>query len=392
MGFYEEGRSAGTFDAGIQRALARVLVDPQFVFRMERVPANLPEGAVYRLADTEIATRLSFFLWSSIPDDTLLDLAIAGRLSDPAVLEGETRRMLADPKSKALIDNFAAQWMHLRELENAEPESPDFDGNLRMSFAREMQLFFDSILREDRSVIDVLDADYTFVDERLARHYGMPGVKGSFFRRVSLAADDPRRGVLGKGSILLVTSAANRTSPVQRGQWVLENLLGSPAPNPPPGVETNLDQAADTAKARTLRERMDLHRTQPACASCHSIMDPVGFSLEHFDLVGKWRDLDEGSPIDATGRMVDGTRLDGPASLRRALLSRPDAFVTVAAEKLLTYAVGRVVSAPDMPAVRPIVRSAARNEYRFSSLVVGVVQSAPFQMRTKVGSRAVAAP
>jgi hypothetical protein len=212
------------------------------------------------------------------------------------------------------------------------------------------------------------------------------------FRRVSLAADDPRRGVLGKGSILLVTSAANRTSPVQRGQWVLENLLGSPAPNPPPGVETNLDQAADTAKARTLRERMDLHRTQPACASCHSIMDPVGFSLEHFDLVGKWRDLDEGSPIDATGRMVDGTRLDGPASLRRALLSRPDAFVTVAAEKLLTYAVGRVVSAPDMPAVRPIVRSAARNEYRFSSLVVGVVQSAPFQMRTKVGSRAVAAP
>jgi hypothetical protein len=392
MGFYEEGRSAGTFDAGIQRALARVLVDPQFVFRMERVPANLPEGAVYRLADTEIATRLSFFLWSSIPDDTLLDLAIAGRLSDPAVLEGETRRMLADPKSKALIDNFAAQWMHLRELENAEPESPDFDGNLRMSFAREMQLFFDSILREDRSVIEVLDADYTFVDERLARHYGMPGVKGSFFRRVPLAADDPRRGVLGKGSILLVTSAANRTSPVQRGQWVLENLLGSPAPNPPPGVETNLDQAADTAKARTLRERMDLHRTQPACASCHSIMDPVGFSLEHFDLVGKWRDLDEGSPIDATGRMVDGTRLDGPASLRRALLSRPDAFVTVAAEKLLTYAVGRVVSAPDMPAVRPIVRSAARNEYRFSSLVVGVVQSAPFQMRTKVGSRAVAAP
>jgi mono/diheme cytochrome c family protein len=393
MRFYEEGRSAGTFDDGVQHALARVLVDPQFVFRMEHVPAHLADGAVYRLTDIEIATRLSFFLWSSIPDDTLLDLAIAGRLSDPAVLERETRRMLADPKSKALIDNFAAQWMHLRELENAEPESPDFDGNLRVSFAREMQLFFDSILREDRSIIDVLDADYTFVDERLARHYGMPNVKGSFFRRVPLAPDDPRRGVLGKGSILLVTSAANRTSPVQRGQWVLENLLGSPAPNPPPGVETNLEQDAETgAAAKTLRERLSLHRAQPACASCHSIMDPIGFSLENFDLVGKWRELDEGSPIDATGAMVDGTRLDGPASLRRALLSRPDAFVTVAAEKLLTYAVGRVVGASDMPAVRAIVGNAVRNEYRFSSLVVGVVHSEPFQMRVKGSPSTAAAP
>jgi hypothetical protein len=392
MGFYAEGRSTGTFDDGIQHALARVLVDPQFVFRMEHVPANRPASAVYRLTDTELATRLSFFLWSSIPDDTLLDLAVAGQLSDPAVLERETRRMLADPKANALIDNFASQWMHLRELENAEPESPDFDGNLRLSFAREMQLFFEHILREDRSVIDVLDADYTFVDERLARHYGMPGVKGSFFRRVPLAADDPRRGVLGKGSILLVTSAANRTSPVQRGQWVLENLLGSPAPNPPPGVETNLEQDADTATARTLRERMDLHRSQPTCASCHSIMDPIGFSLEHFDLVGKWRDLDEGSPIDATGVMVDGTHLDGPASLRRALLDRPDAFVTVAAEKLLTYAMGRVATPSDMPAVRAIVRNAVRHEYRFSSLVVGVVHSEPFQMRRQDGPEAVAVP
>jgi hypothetical protein len=240
------------------------------------------------------------------------------------VLEQQTRRMLADPKAGALIDNFASEWMRLRELENAEPESPDFDGNLRLSFAREMQLFFENILREDRSIMDVLDADYTFVDERLARHYGIPNVKGSFFRRVALPQDDPCRGVLGKGSILLVTSAANRTSPVQRGQWVLENLLGSRAPNPPPGVETNLDQKADAGVAKTLRERMELHRSQPVCASCHNIMDPIGFSLENFDLVGKWRQLDEKSPIDATGEMVDGTRLDGPASLRQALLARSD--------------------------------------------------------------------
>jgi mono/diheme cytochrome c family protein len=394
MRFYEEGRSAGTFDDGIQHALARVLVDPQFVFRMEHVPADLPGGAVFRLTDTEIATRLSFFLWSSIPDETLLDLALAGRLSDPGVLERETRRMLADPRAKALVDNFAAQWMHVRELENAEPESEDFDGSLRLSFAREIELFFEHILREDRSILDVLDADYTFVDERLARHYDIPGVRGSFFRRVPLGADHPRRGVLGKGSILLVTSAANRTSPVQRGQWVLENLLGSPAPNPPPGVETNLDEdaASGAGTARTLRERMDRHRTQPTCASCHRIMDPIGFSLENLDLVGKWRDEDEGSPIDATGALVDGTRLDGPASLRRALLDRQEAFVTVAADKLLTYAVGRVVTATDMPAVRAIVRNAARNQYRFSSLVTGVVRSEPFQMRTKDGAQAVAAP
>ena len=393
MQFYAEGRSAGTFDDGIQHAVARLLVDPQFVFRMEHVPANLAEGAAYRLTDTEIATRLSFFLWSSIPDDTLLDVAIAGKLSDPAVLERETRRMLADAKSKALIDNFAAQWMHLRELENAQPDSPDFDGGLRLAFAREMQLFFDSILRADRSIIDVLDADYTFVDERLARHYGIPGVKGSFFRRVPLAANHPRRGVLGKGSVLLVTSVANRTSPVERGQWVLENLLGSPAPNPPPGVETNLDGSGEgTEKAKTLRQRMDLHRRQPTCASCHSIMDPIGFSLENFDLVGKWRDLEEGSRIDATGTMVDGTRLDGPASLRRALLDRSGAFVTAASEKLLTYALGRVLTASDMPAVRAIARNAARNEYRFSSLVVGVVHSQPFQMRTVDRPRPAAAP
>jgi hypothetical protein len=251
-----------------------------------------------------------------------------------------------------------------------------------VSLAREMQLFFNHILREDRSIIDVLDADYTFVDERLARHYGIPGVKGSFFRRVTLGADDPRRGVLGKGSVLLVTSVSNRTSPVKRGQWVLENLLGSPAPNPPPGVETNLDQPA-AGKARTLRERMDMHRAQPTCAACHNIMDPIGFSLENFDLTGKWRDLEDGTRIDASGRMVDGTRLEGPATLRRALLTRRDAFVTAAAEKLLTYAVGRVLTPSDMPAVRAVARHAAANDYRLSALVTGVVRSEPFQMRVK---------
>jgi hypothetical protein len=382
--FYQEGRADADFETGIQRALARMLVDPRFVFRMEHVPTAVREGAAYRLTDLELATRLSFFLWSSIPDDTLLNVAIAGKLSNPAVLEEQARRMLADPKSKALIDNFATEWMRLRELENAEPESSEFDGNLRLAFQRETQLFFQTLVGEDRSILDLLDADYTFVDERLARHYGIPNIKGSLFRKVTLPGDHPRRGILGKGSVLLVTSVANRTSPVARGQWVLENLLGSRAPNPPPGVETNLDQEADASKAKSLRERMEVHRTSAICSSCHSIMDPIGFSLENFDLIGKWREYDGKTRIDATAEMVDGTRLDGPAVLRRALLDRAGMFVTVATEKLLTYAAGRPVTAYDMPAVRTIVRDAARNDHRFSSLVLGVVKSEPFQMRTKV--------
>lgn len=384
LSFYQEGRNEAGFETGIERALARVLVDPRFIFRMERVPANVPQGAAYRLTDLELASRLSFFLWSSIPDSKLLDLAIAGELSKPAVLEQQTRRMLADPKSNSLVDNFASQWMRLRELDNAEPDSTaDFDGNLRLAFKREMQLFFESILREDRSVVDLLDADYTFVDERLARHYGIPNIKGSLFRRVALAKDDPRRGILGKGSILLVTSASNRTSPVQRGAWVLENLLGMKPPSPPPGVETNLDGQGDASKAKTIRERMEIHRTNPACASCHTIMDPVGFSLENFDLVGKWREADGKTRIDATAEMVDGTKLDGPASLRRALLNRSNMFVSVATEKLMTYATGRAVTPYDMPAVRKIIRDSASTNYRLSSLVLGVVKSEPFQMRTK---------
>ena len=384
LGFYQEGRNEGGFEMGIERALARLLFDPRFIFRMEHVPANLAPGTAYRLTDLELATRLSFFLWSSIPDNKLLELAAAGELSKPAVLEQQTRRMLADPKAKSLVDNFAAQWMRLRELDNAEPDpSADFDGNLRIAFKREMELLFESILHEDRSIIALLDADYTFVDERLARHYGIPNIKGSLFRRVALAKDDPRTGILGKGSILLVTSASNRTSPVQRGAWVLENLLGMRPPSPPPGVETNLDGEADASKAKTIRERMELHRRNPTCAACHNIMDPVGFSLENFDLVGKWRDLDGKTRIDATAEMVDGTKLDGPASLRRALLSRSDMFVSVATEKLMTYATGRAVTPYDMPAIRKIIRDSANTDFRLSSLVLGVVKSEPFQMRAK---------
>jgi hypothetical protein len=388
LGFYQQGRSEGSFESGIRKAVARILVDPRFIFRMEHVPANLAAGRPYRLSDLEIATRLSFFLWSSIPDDELLNLAIAGKLSNPAVLEQQTRRMLKDPKSSALVDNFATEWMRLRELDNAEPESPDFDGNLRLALQREMQLFFESILREDRSIVDLLDADYTFVDERLARHYGMPNVKGSLFRRVTLAKDDPRRGIVGKGSVLLVTSAANRTSPVQRGQFILENILGAKAPNPPPGVEVNLDKPADATEVKTLRQRMELHRQNPICSSCHSIMDPIGFTLENFDLTGKWRDTDSKAPIDNTAQMVDGTKLDGPASLRRALLARSNVFVTVAVEKLMTYATGRAVTPYDMPAVRSVARAAEGNDYRLSSLVLGVVKSVPFQMRAKEGAAA----
>jgi hypothetical protein len=281
------------------------------------------------------------------------------------------------------VDNFATEWMRLRELDNAEPESPEFDGNLRLALQREMQMFFETILREDRSVIDLLDADYTFVDDRLARHYGIPNVKGSLFRRVTLTEDDPRRGIIGKGSVLLVTSAANRTSPVQRGQFILENVLGAKAPNPPPGVEVNLDKAANESEPKTLRQKMEMHRQNPVCNSCHSIMDPIGFTLENFDLTGKWRDTDSKAPIDATAQMVDGTKLDGPASLRRALLARSNVFVTVASEKLLTYATGRAMTPYDMPAVRNIAREADRNNDRFSSLVLGVVKSVPFQMRAK---------
>jgi cytochrome c551/c552 len=372
FGFYQQGRKEGDFETGIQHALARLLVAPRFLFRIEE------EG---RSKDLAIASRLSFFLWSTIPDDTLLDIAAKGRLTDPAVLEQQVRRMLKDPKSNAFIENFAGQWLHLRELSGLQPEVKDFDENLRQAFRRETEMLFDTIVREDRSLIELLDADYTFVDERLARHYGIPDIRGSYFRRVSLDAASPRRGLLGHGSILTVTSVATRTSPVMRGKWILENILGTPAPVPPPGVETNLDQDPNAAKPASVRERLELHRANPVCASCHKVMDPLGFALENFDLVGKWRERDIGNPIDASGELVDGTKIGGPADLRKALVGRSDAFVTSATEKLLTYALGRGIQYSDMPVVRSIVRDSAKNNYRFSAIVLGIVKSVPFQTR-----------
>jgi hypothetical protein len=322
-------------------------------------------------------------LWSSIPDDELLDVASKGRLADPAVFEQQVRRLLKDSRSHALVENFAGQWLYLRELKNAMPESDDFDASLRASFERETTMLFETVMNEDRSIIDLLNPDFTFVDERLAKHYGIPNIRGGRFRRIPLPEDSPRRGLLGQGSILLVTSSANRTSPVQRGKWILENILGIAPPSPPPGVETNLDVTAEVKQPVTLRQRMEQHRANPVCASCHSLMDPIGFSMENFDLVGKWRDHEGKISIDATGQLADGTKLDGPVSLRRALLTRSDAFVTGAAEKLLTYSLGRALTYTDMPAVRAIVRDSAKSNYRFSSLVLAISKSQPFQMRIK---------
>jgi hypothetical protein len=384
MSFYQHGRKEGDFENGIQEALARLLVAPSFLYREEDEPAGVADGAVYRVSDLELASRLSFFLWSSIPDDELLDVAAKNRLSDPKVREQQVRRMLADPKSSALINNFAGQWLNLRELTKVETSAKDFDDNLRQSFRRETELLFESILREDRSILTLLDADYTFVDERLARHYGIPDIHGSYFRRVTLDAGNPRRGILGQGAFLTVTSVGTRTSPVTRGRWILENVLGTPAPVPPAGVDTNLDKDAESVKVTSLRQRLELHRKVEPCASCHKIMDPIGFALENFDLIGGWREVDGKTPIDATGQLVDGTALSGVADLRKALLGRREAFVTEAAEKLLTYGLGRTVQYYDMPAVRSIVRKAAGNDYHFSSIVLGVVESAPFQMKTTI--------
>jgi mono/diheme cytochrome c family protein len=381
--FYAEGREQGSFDTGIQRALARVLVDPEFIFRFEREPADLAAGAVYRISDVELASRLSFFLWSSIPDEALLATAAAGELGQPAILEREVKRMLADPKADALVANFASQWLGLRQLDTVRPTSTEFDGNLREAFRKETELLFATVLREDSSVVDLLSADYTFVDERLARHYGIAGVNGSRVRRVALT-DSERRGLLGHGSVLTVTSAPNRTSPVKRGQWILENVLGTPAPPPPDNVETNLDETAPAGAApTTMRQRLEQHMADPGCAACHSLMDPLGFALENFDFVGQWRDAEAGKPVDSHGVFVDGSALAGPTGLRQVLLERSELFAHTFAEKLLTYALGRSLEASDMPAVREIVRRAARDEYRMSGLVLGVAESLPMQMRMK---------
>jgi hypothetical protein len=382
--FYEAGRSkGGSFDSGIEVALRRLLVSPEFLFRIERDPANLAPDTSYRISDVELASRLSFFLWSSTPDDELLDLAIRGRLKQPAVLKQQTRRMLADPRSSTLITNFASQWLLLRRVKGWLADQylfPDFDESLREALEKETSLFFESILREDRSVLELLTANYTFVNERLARHYGIPNVYGSHFRRVTIPDDNPRRGLLGQASVLTLTSYPARTSPVVRGKWILENILGTPPPPPPPNVPALKD--TPIGKVQTMRERMASHRANPVCATCHSMLDPLGLSLENFDAVGRFRDrMEENTAIDVSGMFPDGTKFEGMTGLRQVLLSRPDQFVTNLTEKMMTYALGRGVEYYDAPSVRAIRHEAARSNYSFSSLILGIVNSTPFQMR-----------
>ena len=380
---YRAARDEDGFDAGIEMGLAAVLVSPEFLFRVERDPDGVAPGAAYRLSDLELASRLSFFLWSSIPDDQLLAAAERGELTAPGVLEGQVRRMLADPRASNLVTNFAGQWLHLRNLESITPDMrafPDFDDNLRQAFRQETEMLVESVLREDRSVLDLLRADYTYLNERLAKHYGVPHVYGSRFRRVDFGEEGTRGGLLRQGSILLATSYATRTSPVIRGKWVLDNVLGVPPPPPPPNVP-ELEDTGTGARARSMKERMSAHRANPACASCHKLMDPVGFALENYDAVGRWRDADEGTPIDATATLFDGTTVDGVDELEAALLRRPELFVGTMVEKLLTFAIGRGVEHTDAPAVRAILRAAAEDDHRFSSLVLGVVESMPFRMR-----------
>jgi hypothetical protein len=383
MELYRQGRAEGGFEAGVEMALISVLVNPQFLFRIERDPPNVPPGTAYRISPLELASRLSYFLWSSTPDDELLGVASRGELNRPEVLERQVRRMLADERSQSLVDNFAGQWLYLRNLEAVIPDMrlfPDFDDNLRQAFRQETELFFESIIREDRSVLDLIKADYTFLDERLAKHYGIPHIYGSRFRRVALDESSHRGGLLRHGSILSVTSYATRTSPVLRGNWVLKNLIGSPPPPPPPNVPA-LDE--DTIAATLpVRERLKRHRADPACSSCHELIDPVGFALENFDPVGRWRTTDAGRPVDVTGGLPDGSEFAGVAGLEQALLARPELFVRTMTEKLLTFALGRGIEYHDAPAIRKIVRDARDDDYRFSKLVLGIVNSVPFQMRS----------
>ena len=392
MDFYREGRRGGTFEDGIELALRRLLASPQFLVRAEKEPANLANGKTYRITDLELASRLSFFLWSSIPDDPLINLASQGRLSNPTVLEQQVRRMLADPRSGALVENFANQLLYLRNLPTTSPDGihyPDWDDELRKSFRRETELLFESIIREDRNVVDLLTSDYTFLNERLARHYGVPNVYGAQFRRVVLGPElDYRRGLLGQGSFLSVTWVQNfRTSPVKRGVWVLENILGTPPPEPPPNVPALEETKGGPEKILTLREQMTLHRKNEPCASCHKLMDPIGFALDNFDADGKWRTKqggDGGTLIDPSADLWDGTKVNGPAELRKALLRYSPQFVRMITEKLMTYGLGRGVEYFDMPVIRSIVRDADKNNDKFSSIVLGIIKSAPFQMRTKV--------
>jgi hypothetical protein len=384
LAFYRSARQTVDFESAIREALPAILASPKFLYRAERTPAGVAAGSIHRLSDLELASRLAFFLTGRMPDEDLLAAASRGALSDPKTLETQVKRLLADPRSKSLVTNFAFQWLKLRTLDDADPDAivfPNFDDSLREAFRREIDLFIESIVREDRSVVDLLGADHSFVNERLALHYGIPNVRGDQFRRVTLA-DQNRWGLIGKGAVLTVTSYANRTAPVLRGAWILENILGTPPAAPPPDVE-GFPENREGEKARSVREIMEQHRARPACNSCHGVMDPLGFALENFDAVGEWRDVDRyaGSSIDASGQLADGTPVAGPADLRKALMRRPEQFVQTATEKLMTYALGRSVESYDMPAVRQIVRDTARDRYRFSSIVLGIVKSAPFQMR-----------
>ena len=383
LAFYKYGRqTADGFDGGIESALRAILVSPEFLFRVESDPSTVAPNSIYRVSDLELASRLSFFLWSTIPDDALLDLAIKGKLKDPVVLEQQVKRMLADPRSEALSANFSGQYLLVRNLPALYPDQvgfPNFNENLRKAFGRETTLVFDAILRENRSILELLTADFTFVNERLAIHYGLPNIKGDHFRRVAVT-DPNRRGLFGQGSFLTATSYADRTSVVLRGKWILQNLLGVPPPPPPPNVPA-LGERKAGGKDLTLRERMNNHRANPVCASCHAMIDPLGFALENFDATGAWRDLESYKPVDVAGNLVDGTKFAGPVGLREALLSHPEQIVFTLTEALFTYAMGRGVAVYDAPAVRKVVHGAARTNYSFSSLVLGIVKSTPFQMR-----------
>jgi mono/diheme cytochrome c family protein len=386
LAFYKSGKedSGGDFEAGIKAALMAVLSSPKFLYRAEAAPDNVPAGSSYRISDAELASRLSFFLWSRLPDDELLSAAGQGKLKDPAIFEKQVRRLLTDSKSKSLVNNFAFQWLKIRNIDEIDPDAfqfPNFDESLRDSFKQEMALFVESIVREDRSVVDLLTANYTFLNERLALHYGIPNVRGDRFRRVTLE-DSNRWGLLGKGGVLMVTSYPNRTAPVLRGAWILENISGTPPSPPPPDVE-GFKENKDGEKAKTVREIMEQHRAKPSCNACHGVMDPLGFALENFDAIGGWRskDVDAGTAIDASGKLVDGTDVSGPNDLRKALVKHPEQFAQTVTEKLMTYGLGRSVEYYDMPTIRKIVHDAAKDNYRFSSIVVGIAKSSPFQMR-----------
>jgi hypothetical protein len=382
LGFYQSGRNGGDFESGIRTAIQAMIASPEFVFRFERTPANAAPGSNYRLSDLELATRLAYFLWSSGPDEQLIALASQGRLKDASVLEKQVRRMLTDPKSEAITHTFAYQWLHLQNLRDWSPDLflfPDFDRSLTQAMVEETELLFDNVMRQDRPVTELLTANYTFVNERLAKHYGIPNIAGARFQRVELT-DANRFGLLGQGSFLMQTSMANRTSPVRRGQYVLDVLLGTPPPPPPPNIPP-FKEVGLNDQPKSVRERLEEHRANATCNGCHGLMDPIGFALENYDAVGVWRSNDLGFRIDPNGKLYDGAKVDGPASLRQAIANHSDAFISTFTQRLLAYGVGRVIDYRDMPFARAVTREASKNDNRFSAFVLGIVKSPAFQMR-----------